>query len=139
MWTVVEYVSFFIIVYWLVKHAWPSRPSPADQKREEDRKHDELIRAIASIKQPKALPVTTRPTVPLTRCVIVDTGTTEGTPYTRYSDGSIEVQFPEGHVRYYDDGSIETQTPAGPLRLRTAIEMLNFITQGDSASGQKIA
>ncbi len=135
MWTVVEYVSFFIIVFWLVKHAWPSRPNPRDQKREEDRKHGELISAIESIRRPEKKAALPAPAQPVGE---VDAGMMDnGMPYTRYSDDSVEVDYPEGRVRYYNDGSVETETPAGPVRLRTATEMLNFMTQSQSASGQK--
>lgn len=53
MWTVIEYASFFFIVYWLVKHAWPSR---VDQEREEDRKHAEVLEAVAKLERQKAPP-----------------------------------------------------------------------------------
>ncbi len=71
--------------------------------------------------------------------VAVDTRMKDGKLCTRYSDGSFEMHFPEGRVRYYDDGSIEMQTPAGPVRLRTATEMLNFMAQSESTSGQNTA
>lgn len=46
MWIVIEFGSFFFIVYWLVKHAWPLRPDPRVQNHEEDRRHKELLEAI---------------------------------------------------------------------------------------------
>jgi hypothetical protein len=49
---------------------------------------------------------------------VIDTGEADGTPYTRYSDGSIETQTPDG----------------GTVRLRTAADMANFIAQSEHQS-----
>ena len=49
---------------------------------------------------------------------VVDTGEAGGTPYTRYSDGSIDMQTAGG----------------GTVRLRTAADMANFIAQSEHQS-----
>jgi hypothetical protein len=64
MWTVVEWVSFLIIAYWLVKHAWPSRANPDARKREEERRHKELLEAIDDRRQRQNAPPSLPPPLP---------------------------------------------------------------------------
>jgi hypothetical protein len=56
MWAAVQVVCFAVIVWWLVKHAFPTRPDPQKQKLEEDRRHKELLDALAKLERQSAAP-----------------------------------------------------------------------------------
>lgn len=127
MWAVVQFVCFLIIVYWLIKHAFPARPDPYQQKLEQDRKHAEVMAAVSRLEQHNPTPTASTPSFDAARntdaaawarnhirrshsadaplvhqseVVVIKSGVIDGMPYKLYSDGAIEAELPQGLMHF---------------------------------------
>jgi hypothetical protein len=127
MWAAVQFVCFLIIVYWIIKHAFPARPDPYQQKLEQDRKHAELMGAVSRLERQRLTPTATTPSFDAARnagaaawarnhigrnnsvetpivhqpeAVVIKSGLIDGMPYKLYSDGAIEAELPQGLMHF---------------------------------------
>ena len=127
MWAVVQFVCFLVIVYWIIKHAFPARPDPYQLKLEQERKHAEVMAAVSRLEQQRPTPTATTPSFDAARnagaaawarnhisrnhsadapllhqseAVVIKSGVIDGMPYRLYSDGAIQAELPQGPIHF---------------------------------------